>query len=111
MIYLKLNSEKHRSRSGYGDELGWSSAWLLRATNDSAFKTDFEKHWTEFKLNERLQQFDWDDKTAGLQLLMAKITGEEKYKIAVRNYSEWLVKTAPKTPKGMELNLKVSKNS
>jgi hypothetical protein len=37
--------------SGFGDELGWSAAWLLRATNDSKYKTDFEKHWTEFKLD------------------------------------------------------------
>jgi rhamnogalacturonyl hydrolase YesR len=81
--------------------LGWSSAWLLRATNDSKYKTDFEKHWTEFKLDSRPQQFSWDDKTAGLQVLMAKVTGDQKYKKAAENYCDWVTKVAPKSPKGM----------
>ncbi len=60
----------YRSMSGYGDELGWSAAWLLRATNDSKYKSDFDKHWVEFKLSERpapprVDAFFWDDKTHG----------------------------------------------
>jgi hypothetical protein len=38
--------------NGYEDELGWSAAWLLRATNDSLYKTDFEKHWKDFNLGD-----------------------------------------------------------
>jgi hypothetical protein len=38
--------------NGYEDELGWSAAWLLRATNDSHYKTEFEKHWKDFNLGD-----------------------------------------------------------
>jgi len=75
----------------------------LRATNDTKYKTDFEKHWTEFnkQLNGRPEQFSWDDKTAGVQVLMAKLTGEDRFKTLAENYCDYVSKTAPKTPKGM----------
>jgi len=102
----------YRSMSGYGDELGWSAAWLLRATNDSVYKTDFEKHWTEFKLSERpapprVDAFFWDDKTHGLQVLIAKVTGEEKYKKIVQNYCDFLLKDAKRTPKRLLFNAEI----
>jgi hypothetical protein len=81
--------------------LGWAAAWLLKATNESKYKSDFDKHWSEFKLSGRPKEFGWDDKTAGLQVLMAKITGDNQYKSAVEAYSSFLVNTAPKSPKGM----------
>jgi hypothetical protein len=92
-----------RSWSGFGDELAWAAAWLLRATNDTKYKTDFEKHFNEFnkQLNGRAEQFSWDDKTAGVQVLMAKLTGEEKFKKLAETFCDYVSKTAPKTPKGM----------
>src|SRR5882724_11651831 len=30
----------YKSWLGYGDELAWASIWLLRATNDSTYKTE-----------------------------------------------------------------------
>jgi rhamnogalacturonyl hydrolase YesR len=80
--------------------LGWSAAWLYRATNDSKYKSDVQKHWSEFKLDTRGQQFSWDDKKPGLQVLMAKLTKEEQYKKAAEDYVDWVVKVAPKSPKG-----------
>jgi hypothetical protein len=93
----------YKSWSGYGDELAWSAAWLWRATNDSTYKTAVEKHFKEFskQLEDRPQQFTWDDKTAGVQTLMAKLTGDTKYKTLATNYCDWLISTAPKTPKGL----------
>jgi hypothetical protein len=90
-----------RSWSGFGDELGWAAAWLLRATNETTYKTDFDKHWAEFNLSNRPEQFSWDDKRAGLQVLMAKISGDEKYKTATQAYCDWVVNDAPKSAKGM----------
>lgn len=82
--------------------MAWSAAWLYRATNDSTYKADIEKHYTEFKLGAEIpQQFSWDDKRAGLHVLMAKLTGEQKYKDAAKDYADWLVNKAPKSPKGM----------
>jgi rhamnogalacturonyl hydrolase YesR len=80
--------------------LGWSAAWLYRATNDPKYKADVQKHWSEFKLGTRGQQFSWDDKKPGLQVLMAKLTKEEQYKKAAEDYVDWVVKVAPKSPKG-----------
>jgi len=91
-----------RSWSGFGDELAWSAAWLLRATNDTAYKTDVEKHFNEFskQLNGKPLQFSWDDKTAGVQVLLAKVTGDDKYKQLTKTFCDWVSKEAPKSPKG-----------
>lgn len=61
-IQLDLYRESYRGPrktivySGYGDELGWTAAWLLRATNKSS------------------SPFSADDKRTGLQALVTKIT-------------------------------------
>jgi hypothetical protein len=93
----------YKSWSGYGDELAWSAAWLLRATNDTKYKTDVEKYFTEFskQLPEKPVQFSWDDKTAGVQVLMAQITNDQKYKTMTQTYCDWLISNATKTPKGL----------
>ncbi|CAM6054737.1 unnamed protein product [Sphagnum tenellum] len=92
----------YRSFSGFGDELAWAAAWLLRATNDSHYKSEAEKHFNEFgaQLNGKAVQFGWDDKTAGVQILMAEVTGEEKYKTMAKTFCDWVVHSAPKSPKG-----------
>ncbi len=81
--------------------MGWAAARLLKAINDSKYKSDFDKHWSKFKLSGRQKKFGWDDKTAGFQVLMAKMTGDNQYKSAVEAYSSFLVNTAPKFLKGM----------
>jgi endoglucanase len=91
----------YNSWSGYGDELAWAATWLYRATNDSQYKTDAEKLVTEFKLHGLPKQFSWDDKTAGLQVLLALATGEASYKSDVEKFTDYLRNEAPKTPKGM----------
>jgi len=87
--------------SGYGDELGWSAAWLLRATNDSMYKRDAEKHLEEFHLDRQPLSMSWDGKSAYFNTLMAKVTGEKKYLDAIEVYSDWLRNVAEKTPKGL----------
>lgn len=97
----------YKSWSGYGDELAWAAAWLLRATADQTFRKEVDKHFQEFgtQLNGKPVQFGWDDKTAGVQTLMAQITKEDKYKNMVKTFCDWLVHSAPKTPKGLPDNL------
>lgn len=64
LIFEKISS----SWSGFGDELGWSAAWMWRATGESKYLEEFQSHWQEFGLGGRPQEFSWDDKKAGLQV-------------------------------------------
>ena len=95
-------SAYYKSWSGFGDELAWAAAWLLRATNDSLYKAEVAKHFHEFnkQLTGQPIQFGWDDKTAGVQTLLAEITGEEQYKTMAKTFCDWVVHQAPKSPKG-----------
>ena len=70
----------YRSWSGYGDELAWAAAWLLRATGEQRYQNDVEKHFAEFGLSTRPEEFSWDNKVAGVQILMAKITQHANYR-------------------------------
>jgi endoglucanase len=95
----------YNSISGYGDELAWAATWLLRATNDSHYKAEVDKHFNEFgkQLMGKPTQFGWDDKTAGVQVLLAEVTGDQKYKTLAKTFCDWIVNTAPKTPKGIQI--------
>lgn len=91
----------YNSWSGYGDELGWAAAWLYRATNDSKYMTDLDGFWTEFNLNGRPAEFGWDNKIAGVQILMAGLTNDTKYVTPATAFCDWVVTQAPRSPKGM----------
>jgi hypothetical protein len=90
------------SWSGYGDELGWSAAWLYAATGEEKYLDDVRKHYTEFGLGGGIpEQFSWDDKRAGLNVLLAKLTGESTYQDLAEGFCSWLLTDAPRTPKGL----------
>jgi hypothetical protein len=72
----------------------------LRATNDSAYKNDVEKHYKEFNLTKNLG-FSWYEKSAGVHALMAKITNESVYKSALQTYCHYITVDVKKTPKGL----------
>lgn len=80
----------------------WAAAWLYRATNDTTYKTTAEKYYTEFKLDDEVpKQFSWDDKRPGVNALLAKLVGSDKYKTQVQKYAAYVRTSAPKSPKGM----------
>ena len=87
--------------SGYGDELGWAAAWLLRATKNQTYRARVDQHIAEFNLTQRQPTFGADDKRTGLQALMAKITNETSFRNLVQNYCGYVVNAGPKTPKGL----------
>lgn len=89
------------SWSGYGDELGWAAAWLYRATNETKYIQDVEAHFLEFGLEERPLEFSWDDKKAGLHVLLAKITGEQKYRDEAAAFCNYIVDDIPRSPLGL----------
>jgi len=91
----------YNSWSGFGDELAWAAAWLYRATNNKDYLKKSEELAKEFKLLGLSPQFGWDDKTPGVQILLAKLTGEQVYKDAVAKYTNNLRNVLPKSPKGL----------
>ncbi|CAG2117030.1 unnamed protein product, partial [Medioppia subpectinata] len=92
----------YNSISGYGDELAWAATWMLRATNDSHYKSEVIKHFKEFSGQlDRPGGFGWDDKSAGAHVLLAQLVGDKKYKTYVQQYCDWAVHKAPRTPKGL----------
>ncbi|CAA7410118.1 unnamed protein product [Spirodela intermedia] len=70
------------SYSGFQDELLWAAAWMYKATKESRFLrflTD-NQGWSS-----RTNEFSWDNKFAGVQVLLAKehaagATGLARYK-------------------------------
>ncbi|EFX80604.1 endoglucanase-1,4-beta-glucanase [Daphnia pulex] len=86
--------------SDFGDELAWSAAWLYRATNNVTYLNDAKAFYTQFGLSNNPSEFSWDSKTAGVQVLMAKLTNDTLYKTATKTFCDSKV-NQPKTPKGL----------
>jgi len=91
----------YKSWSGYQDELVWGAIWLYLATQDLRY---LDKAVAEYELLSNEQQTSvksygwtlcWDDKSYGAYVLLAKITGQEKYKQdAERHLEQWFVSSA-----------------
>ena len=65
----------YHSYSGYNDELAWAAAWLYQATNSPTYMIYLLTNDVALKVSGRqVTEFSWDDKTAGAQLLMAKVS-------------------------------------
>lgn len=104
MLYHKSVPEVvefYKSWSGYEDELCWATAWLYKATNSSSYGRLAKYYYTSFNCGKKEESFDWDKKHAGVQLLMAQITGEQKYFDDVAGYANFLLDVEKKTPGGL----------
>ncbi|KAK9698537.1 hypothetical protein RND81_08G111200 [Saponaria officinalis] len=57
------------SYSGYQDELLWAAAWLYKATRASKYANYvlFNEGWSQ-----TISEFSWDNKYAGVQILLSK---------------------------------------
>ena len=60
------------------DELCWATAWVWRATDNMAYGKLAKYHYDNFNCGKIEESFDWDKKHAGVQLLLAQMTGDEK---------------------------------
>ncbi|XP_043267756.1 endoglucanase E-4-like isoform X2 [Venturia canescens] len=85
----------------YGDELAWAAAWLFKATNDSRYLEDAEHHYQHFHLKERPNEFFYNKKVAGVQVLLAQLTGQPEYQNAARAFCDFSVHQQKRTPKGL----------
>ncbi|XP_065866470.1 endoglucanase 5 [Euphorbia lathyris] len=68
------NAKQFYTSSGYSDELLWAAAWLYRATN--------EEYYLKYVIDNAVymggtgwavKEFSWDNKYAGVQILLSKI--------------------------------------
>ena len=85
----------YNSWSGYEDELVWGALWMYRATGDTSYLDKAENYFASY-LEGGFQgsssggyswTMNWDDKSYGTVVLLAALTGDEKY----QTYAEkWL---------------------
>ncbi|CAM1343945.1 glycoside hydrolase family 9 protein [Tenacibaculum amylolyticum] len=79
-------ADYYKSWSGYQDEIVWGAIWLYKATGNATYLTKAESEYS-FLGNEGQTNFKaykwglaWDDKSYGSYVLLADITGKQKYK-------------------------------
>ncbi|KAL6844178.1 hypothetical protein ACP4OV_025851 [Aristida adscensionis] len=70
-----LNAKKfYPSDSGYQDELLWAAAWLYEATGDEEYLRYVSQNAEPFGgIGWATLEFSWDNKYAGLQVLLSKV--------------------------------------
>uniref|UniRef100_A0A2C9JIX1 Endoglucanase n=1 Tax=Biomphalaria glabrata TaxID=6526 RepID=A0A2C9JIX1_BIOGL len=85
------------------DELAWGSIWLYQATNENKYLALAEKYFDPAPA----WGMSWDDKTIVNQVMLYKITKDEKYKTAVEDsFKFWFPGGGiPYTPKGLAYRL------
>jgi endoglucanase len=86
----------YKSWSGYWDELVWGAIWLYKATGDQTYLTKATTYYANLgkasqsstpKYNYTI---NWDDSTFGSYILMAEITGQQKYIDDAERNLDWL---------------------
>jgi hypothetical protein len=85
----------YNSWSGYTDELVWGAIWLYRATNDPAYLAKAESYYanlaTEPQSSDKSYKWTlaWDDKSYGVYILLAKLTGKAQYHSDAQRYLDY----------------------
>ncbi|KAH8510641.1 hypothetical protein H0E87_008255 [Populus deltoides] len=57
---------------GYQDELLWGAAWLRRASYDDTYLSFLQNNGETLGADENINEFGWDNKHAGLNVLVSK---------------------------------------
>jgi len=71
----------YNSYSGYFDELTWAAAWLYRATGETAYLDKAETLYNQNLAGRSMKwTHSWDDKSYGVTILLAELTGKSTYK-------------------------------
>ncbi|KAG9441944.1 hypothetical protein H6P81_017798 [Aristolochia fimbriata] len=71
---ITVAREYYPSSSGYSDELLWAAAWLFRATKEERYlKYVVDNAVSLGGTGWAVREFSWDNKYAGLQVLLSKI--------------------------------------
>ncbi|XP_059490263.1 endoglucanase E-4-like [Neocloeon triangulifer] len=94
-------AQQYYESTDYGDELTWAAAWLYKATNESQYLDEAEHHYMKFRLKERPNEFFYNKKVAGVQVLLAQLTGKSEYLDAAKAFCDFTVHYQKRTPKGL----------
>lgn len=75
------HNDCYRSFSGFWDELTWAATWLYLATDDTSYLEKAENYASNLSYEDKDMKWtqNWDDKKLGATLMLAKITGKDKY--------------------------------
>ncbi|XP_072033079.1 endoglucanase E-4-like [Amphiura filiformis] len=94
---------EYYSSTAYGDELAWAASWIYFASNEASYLTAAENHYNSFNLHNVAWAFSWDDKEAGVQLLLYKLTSKSTYGNIIQQFLDSWSPTGsvPYTPKGL----------
>jgi len=66
---------------GYEDEVAWAAAWLYSATGQQAYLAEAEARYRKAELGKfRASTLNWDDKRAGLAVLLARLTRRPEHR-------------------------------
>lgn len=85
----------YRSWSGYHDELTWGATWLYLATQDQAYLDKAIASTNDWGSEGQTPYWGykwthaWDDKHYGAQLLLARITGDEKFVTSTERHLDY----------------------
>lgn len=60
------------------DELLWGAAWLRRATQQDTYLNYIESNGQTLGADENVNEFGWDNKHAGLNVLVSKVSLTEQ---------------------------------
>ncbi|VVC37058.1 Glycosyl hydrolases family 9, Asp/Glu active sites,Glycoside hydrolase family 9,Six-hairpin glycosidase- [Cinara cedri] len=85
----------------YGDELTWAASWLYKATNESKYLEDAEYMYMKYRLKERPNEFYYNKKVAGIQMILAQLTNQAEYIEAIQNFCDFNLNVQKRTPKGL----------
>ncbi|CAL0326191.1 unnamed protein product [Lupinus luteus] len=74
-----FGADKFYSSSGYSDELLWAAAWLFHATDDEYYLNYVVDNAVYMGgTGWAVREFSWDNKYAGVQILLSKVLFEGK---------------------------------
>jgi endoglucanase len=85
----------YRSWSGYADELVWGAIWLHRATGDASYlakaEAGYDAQGNENQTSTKMYKWtiSWDNKQYGNYVLLARLTGKQKYLDDANRWLDW----------------------
>lgn len=87
----------YKSWSGYNDELAWGAIWLHRATGENMYLRKAEQ--LSNSLGD-VEELSWDNKAAGVQILLGAVTEKQVYKDRSDQFCTTIFNRKPKTQDG-----------
>ena len=85
------------SSSRYNDELAWGAIWLYRATGDDGYLNKAEQISNTLG---NVEELSWDNKAAGVQILLGAVTEKQVYKDRANQFCTTIFNRKPKTQDG-----------